>query len=428
MKGWRIWIAIAGIAWLLNGCGGGSEPLETAKVQGGEVLVDLPANALRQVLIKKGTPGVDENSTLFGYRAYRIEYETVDEDGLPVKASGLMVVPTEEGTTPADARKLAFMKSKGLSLVSDSHGTIFADKEAPTAVAEATMEPVGSPVILTSMAGFVTLQADYIGYGSSANHYHPYLLKNSSAAATEDFIEAARNFAKKNGFPLNGQLYVTGYSEGGYVAMAALQKLEADGERVVYAAPMAGPYMLDQMAKGVLSSDTLPIPSFMADTAYAYALSYHQPVTSLVKELYASKLPTLFDGRYSRPEIDKQLTHVTRDLFTDEAITQVLDENRSFWFYGALLRNSTAYWAPQTTVRLVHCMGDDVVPYQISSATADVMSNTFHARDVSVVPVEVAITGDPGTALRYGHVECAPYAYGVVAQMFSQVRRATVGY
>jgi hypothetical protein len=428
MRRWRIWIAALGAAWLLSGCGGGGEPLETATAQGGKVLVDFPADALRQSLMAKQTPGVDQNSTLFWYRAYRIDYETVDEEGLPVKASGLMVVPTDAGTRDEDAAKLSFMKSRGFSLVSDSHGTIFADKEAPTAVAEATMQPSGSPVILTAMSGFVTLQADYIGFGSSAGHYHPYLLKHSSAAATVDFIRAARDFAQKNGIPLNGQLYVTGYSEGGYVAMAALQELEDEGEPVVYAAPMAGPYMLDQMGKGVLASDILPVPSFMADTAYAYALTYHRPVGELVKEPYASKLPGLFDGRYARPEIDGQLTQVTRDLFTDEAITQVLDGNSSYWFYGALQLNSTAYWAPRTSVRLVHCLGDDVVPYRISSATADVMSNTFHAGDVSVVPVEVAITGDPGTSLRYGHAECAPYAYGVVAKMFSQVRRATVGY
>jgi alpha-beta hydrolase superfamily lysophospholipase len=409
----------------MSGCGGDEN--EKLEVQP-NVVVDFPANLLRQKLIEKGTPGVDANTTVFGYRAYRIDYETVDEEGLPVKASGLMVVPTDYGVRDEDAKKLALMEKKGLSIVSDSHGTIFANREAPTELAKETMEPAGAPVVLTSLAGFVTLQADYIGFGSSAGHYHPYLLKHSSAAATVDFIKAARDFAQKKGIPLNGQLYVTGYSEGGYVAMAALQALEEAGEPVADAAPMAGPYMLDQMGKGVLALDTLPVPSFMADVAYAYALSYHQPITSLVKESYASKLPTLFDGNYTRPQIDAQLTHVTRELFTDEAITEVLDENRSYWFYGALLQNSTAYWGPKTPVQLVHCQGDDVVPYAISKATQNLMTNRLGAPSVTLVPVEATLTGDPHTSWRLGHAKCAPYAYGIAARIFSQVRRNTIGY
>ncbi len=419
--------AAAALAFVATGCGGNTDPIPDGTV-GGKKVVDFPADLLRKELMARHTPGVDANSTLFGYRAYRIEYETVDEEGLPVRASGLMVVPTDYGTTAADAQKIAFMRQKGFSLVSDSHGTIFADREAPTVEANQTLAPSGAPVVLTAMGGFVTLQADYIGFGASRGKVHPYLLRRSSAAATVDFIRAAREFAAKNHIPLNGQLYLTGYSEGGYVAMAALQELETEGEPVVAAAPMAGPYMLDQMGRGVLASDTIGVPSFMADVAYAYAHSYGHPISELVKEPYASKLPALFDGSRDRSSIDAALTHVTSELFTDTVITQVLDANSSYWFYGTLQANSTAYWGPHTPVKLVQCMGDDVVPFQISQATASVMHDRFGAADVSVVPVEAALTGDPATTLRYGHAECAPYAYGVIAHIFSQIRRATVGY
>ena len=427
MRQWKLWLVIALVA-VLNGCGGGVDAPDNEKVLNGEVVVDFPADLLRKKLIEAQTPGIDENTTVFGYKAYKIEYETVDESGTPVTASGLMVVPTDNGARLADAKALAYMRSKGLSMVSDSHGTIFAHKEAPTAVAEATLAPDGAPVVLTSLAGFVTLQADYIGFGASADHYHPYLLKHSSAAATVDFIKAARKFATENGIPLNGQLYLTGYSEGGYVALSALQELENEGEPVVMAAPMAGPYMLDQMAKGVLAREELPIPSFMADVAYAYALSYAQPVTSLVQEPYASKLSKLFDGSLTRPQIDEQLPHNTYELFTEEAVDRVLNDDRDYWFYGALFLNSTAYWGPQTTLRLMHCRSDDVVPYTMSEGTADLMMDKLGARDVAVVPVEDVLTGENNSSLQLGHVGCAAPAYGIVARMFSKVRYQTVGY
>lgn len=426
MRRWGLWLVTLLALTVLSGCGGGSAP-DNESVKGGEVVVDFPANLLRQKLIAAGTPGIDENTTVFGYKAYRIEYETVDGHGMPLTASGLMVVPSDYGTVARDAKALAGMKQVGLSVVSDSHGTIFADREAPTAVAEATLAPEGSPIVLTALSGFVTLQADYIGFGASKDHYHPYLLAHPSATATVDFIKAARAFAAKNGIHLNSQLYLTGYSEGGYVAMAALHALEAEDENVTYAAPMAGPYMLDQMALGVLSRDLLPIPSFMADVAYAYALHYDRNVSELVNEPYASELPTLFDGRYARPEIDAKLPHTVEELFTDEAITRVLDQDKKYWFYGALLRNSTAYWGPRTSTRLVQCLGDDVIPFSMSQGTETAMKK-FGARDVGVIPVEVAITGDPNTSLRYGHVQCAAPAYGVVAKLFARVRRATIGY
>ena len=423
---WKLWVASLFAFIVLSGCGGGGSP-DNETVKGGEVVVDFPADLLRQKLIAAGTKGIDENTTVFGYKAYRIDYETVDGHGMPVTASGLMVVPTDYGTREQDAKALASMKQVGLSVVSDSHGTIFADREAPTAVAEATLAPDGSPIVLTSLSGFVTLQADYIGFGASKDRYHPYLLEHPSADTTVDFIKAAREFAEKNGIPLNSQLYLTGYSEGGYVALATLHALEAQEESVTYAAPMAGPYMMDQMALGVLSRDTLPIPSFMADVAFAYALHYDRNVSELINEPYASELPTLFDGRYARPEIDAKLPHTVEGLFTQEAITGVLNQDPTYWFYGALLENSTAYWGPQTPVRLVQCLGDDVVPFAMSQGSAQAMAK-FGARDVGVIPVEIAITGDPQTSLRYGHVECAAPAYGVVAKIFAKVRRETIGY
>jgi len=427
MKAWNLAL-LAAIAFWWSGCGSSLDAPDNEKTANSQLVVDMPANMILKSLMDRNTTGIDENTTVFGYKAYKIEYETVDEQGMPVTASGLMVVPTDNGVKEADAQKLAYMQSKGLSLVSDSHGTIFADIEAPTVAAEATLEPQGAPVIFTSLAGFVTLQADYIGFGSSADHYHPYLLKKSSAAATVDFIKAAKKFAKEKGIPLNGQLFVTGYSEGGYVALAALQFLEEEGEPVALAAPMAGPYMLDQMAMAVLASEELPIPSFMANVAYAYALSYEHPVSELINEPYASTLPELLDGSLTREEIDARLPHVTSELFTSEVITNVVEVNRSYWFNQALFGNSTAYWGPQTTVKLVHCLGDDVVPYAMSEGTANVMKQRLGARDVEAIPVEIAVTKDPTTPVRWGHVECAPYAYGVTAKIFSDVRALTIGY
>lgn len=402
------------------GCGDLDQP-SNERVIGGEVVVDLDGASIRGSLIASGAPGVDESTTVYGYKAYKIPYTTTDEEGNSVAVSGLMVVPTG---VPG------VMNAAGFSLVSDSHGTIFADREAPTVIASGTNSPDGSSVILTSLFAFVTLQADYIGFGDSNDHYHPFILKRSLANTTVDFIVAAKEFAANNAINLNGQLFLTGYSEGGYAAMAALQKIEQEEQlQVTMAAPMAGPYAVDAMAMGVLSQPTIPVPSFMANLAYAYTHAYDHDIASVVNEPYASKLEDLFDGSKTRSEIDPELTTVTTgpDGLFNPAFVNDFFSNPESCCRAALQENDVHNWVPQTPVRLMHCLGDEMIPYAISELTEGTMLK-MGATNVALVPVEVAVTQDPATALRYGHVACGQVAYGVAGTMFAETRKATIGY
>jgi hypothetical protein len=407
---------------LLAGCGGGLDKPNNEVVAGGELVVSFSGNTIKNNLIAAHTPGVDANTTVYGYKAYKIPYTTKDEAGNTVSVSGLMVVPVGLPSVVYD--------TLGLSLVSDDHGTIFANKEAPSVIASTNNIPSGSSILLTSLGGFVTLQPDYIGFGDSLGHYHPFILKKSLADATIDFIHAAKTFAQNNHINLNGQLFLTGYSEGGYAAMATLEKIESTGTlHVAMAAPMAGPYTVEGLATTVLSTPTLSVPSFMANVGYAYAKAYNKNIVTVINQPYASKLGTLFNGTLTRTEIDPQLTSTTtgaNGLFDSVFVNSVLT-NPTNWFRQATRANDVYNWAPTTTIKLVHCIGDDVIPYSVSTTTNNVM-NANGATNVSVVPVEVAVTGNPTTALRYGHAACGPVAYGVTTKLFAQVRAATIGY
>ena len=403
------------------GCGELDAP-SNENVIGGEIVVDLDGETIKQLLISEQTPNIDENSTVYGYKAYKIPYTTTDEEGNSVEVSGLMVVPT--------GLPDVVYSTLGLSMVSDSHGTIFANSEAPTVIANSTNAPDGASILLTSLGGFVTLEADYIGFGDSLSHYHPFVLKKSLANATIDFIEAGKRFALANGIHLNSQLFVTGYSEGGYSAMATLQKIEQDAQmQVTLAIPMAGPYDLNTTAFGVFSQPTLQIPSFMANVGYAYATAYEQDVASVINEPFASQLEELLGGDFNRTQIDASLTTTTTGedgLFTTSFVhTFLTDETQ--WFRQAVLENSVHNWVPKTSVKLLHCMGDEVIPYAISQHTQTTMQ-MLGAEDVSLIPVEVALTQDVNTTLRYQHTQCATFAYALSTQMFAQIREDTVGY
>ena len=398
------------------GCDGLDKP-DNPQVEGGEIVVAFDQALMKKTLVDIGV--VTEDDTVFGYTAYKIPYTTVDEEGVEVAVSGLMVVPTGLPAVVTD--------QIGLSLVSDDHGTIFANREAPAVLGETSGAPDGSAVILTALAGFVTLQPDYIGFGDSNDHYHPFIMKKSLANATVDFIVAARKFATDNSIKLNGQLFLTGYSEGGYAALATLQKIEADGEmQVAMAAPMAGPYALEALAMGALNSPELGIPSFMANVGYAYAKAYDKDLATVINEPYASKLETLFNGDLARPEIDPQLTTVTTgaDGLFNPVFVNDFFTNPDNWFKKAVQENDIHAWAPQSAVRFVHCKGDSVIPYAIAELTVGTMQ-TMQAQNVAIVPVEATL--GLGDAL-VDHADCGAMAYKVAAGMFANARHSVFGY
>ncbi|MEA3491356.1 MAG: hypothetical protein U9R27_05595, partial [Campylobacterota bacterium] len=157
---------------LFVGCGGLDEP-QNEQVIGGEIVVDMGGDSVKKSLLDANMPGVTQDTAVYGYRAYKIPYYTTNEQGQSVLVSGLMVVPTG---MPEQVYEI------GLSLVSDDHGTIMANYEAPTPMALSSASPEGSAIILTSLAGFVTLQPDYIGFGDSLAEYHPFVMKKSLAS------------------------------------------------------------------------------------------------------------------------------------------------------------------------------------------------------------------------------------------------------
>jgi len=403
---------------LMIGCSSLDKP-DSTKMEGGELVVSLDGKFIKKSLLDKKVSGITQDTVVYGQKAYKIPYTTTDEEGNEVQVSGYMVVPTGLPDALIDA--------KGFSVVSDDHGTIFHNNETLSVIASLTNTPSGSSIILSSLAGFVTLQPDYIGFGDSVDHYHPFVLKKSLANATVDFIKAAREFAKNNDIHLNDQLFITGYSEGGYAALATLQKIEQEhiDMPITLATPMAGPYDLNLTAFGVLSQEKLSEPSFMADVAYAYANAYSHPYDDIINEPYASKLSSLFDGTKYMEEIDKELTYKTTGddgLFASVFVYDFAN-NADNWFRKALVENSLQRWNPQTSIRLLHCKGDDIIPYEMSVWTKANL-DAYGAKDTQIISIEDAL----GLPYEVGHSQCGILAYSLSSHIFANIRKSTIGY
>src|SRR6202034_2663473 len=95
----------------------------------------------------------------------------------------------------------------------------------------------------------------------------------------------------------SGVLFISGYSEGGFVAMATQRAMETTGAKVTAAAPMSGPYALEALFDAIVTGNvnvgsTLFSP--LVTTSYQHAYGNIYSVTSdFYSATYASGIDTL---------------------------------------------------------------------------------------------------------------------------------------
>ncbi len=375
--------------------------------------------------------GTTPQQALLGIKSYKIDYKTHDARGNEIIASGLITIPD---ISPAfmQAYKAQTGSDFSLSIVSDQHGTIFENSEAPSVEASATHRPNALATAFSAVAGFMLVQPDYIGFGESNDTAHPYIVEQPSANATVDMIEAAIAFANKAALPINGQIFLSGYSEGGYVTMAAAKEIQANHPELhlMAVAPMAGPYDVEKMALGALQAPVMAFPPFLADVVYSYGVTYDDiNLSTVVNAPYEAMLATLFDGRHSGEQIYISLPNAVtgggitaqapEKLFKPEFIDDFIADTENP-LRVHFRQNSVIDWKPQMPMRLYHCTNDLVVPYQLSALAY--ASFTQQGSDtVTLEPID-SVESNASNPLQV-HQNCAQVAYSQVIPWFDKVRK-----
>ncbi len=295
--------------------------------------------------------GVDARSARFGIRQFRLWYRTQSEDGAAITATGSVLVPL--GATRA-------------RLVIYNHGTIFPASEF-TAPSYAAGVGDDSLIRLIAARGFVVAAPDYIGYGATRDRPHSYLHNRSSARTAVDVARAAREFAQRQSITLEDGAFVTGYSQGGAVAMATAQLLQQEATpsltvRMLVAG--AGPYHVSRFAREIVNSTAI-IPYL---NTYAWALvSYHRvyawpgPLEDYVQPPYAAAL---------QRDIGSAIPLVPSLLLTERFRQSLFDTPA---VQRAFADNDTHNWRPNMRVVLMHGDRDDFVPPYHSADALDAM-------------------------------------------------------
>ena len=266
---------------------------------------------------------------VYAVQAWRLTYLTVDGEGRQIVASGLVGIPQKPANAPSP-------------VLSYQHATIQKQADAPSSLTK-----LGDPPVVLASLGYIVAAADYVGYGVTAGVPHPYLMSAPSASAVIDLLTAAKHWRQAQQVPDNKQLFLTGYSEGGYVTVAAHRALQAGTSthraELVRVVAGAGPYdvgaTLDQLLE-ILRREYFPLGllldpgllRFLGDTDRRHAREL----------LMALLVGSDADAAISPKVMDNFLAD---DRTAIDTLSSVTD------------------WAPQVPLDLFHGRDDRTVPY-----------------------------------------------------------------
>ena len=201
---------------------------------------------------------------------YHFDYRTVGGAGESTTASAALMVPSGNNAMCQGTRPIALY----------AHGTN-TTKTFNMAVLQGNSEALLMASVFASQ-GYIVVAPNYAGYDTSTLGYHPYVNADQQSKDMIDSLTAAKSaFATANASD-NGKLYITGYSQGGFVAMATHKAMQAAGIVVTAAAPMSGPYALaafgDAIFEGqVNSSGPLNFNLLVTSYQHSYMNVYTAP-------------------------------------------------------------------------------------------------------------------------------------------------------
>jgi dienelactone hydrolase len=259
-------------------------PFRIASLDAAAFQAQLAASAFAPFLPLTGAPvcGVD-----FNY----MHYWTVGGTGEAEEVSGALMVPTGAAPQCSGPRPIVLY----------AHGT---QVLKAVNIADPTDPNNDEGVLIAAMfaaQGYIVVAPNYVGYDSSSAAYHPFLNEDAQSKDMIDALTAARSALGKvlaSTTTDNGKLFITGYSQGGYVAMATHKAMQAAHMTVTAAGTMSGPYALEATGDFTVTGhvglySTLFYPMLITSYERAYGNAYGSPGATTADFYEAAYAPTI---------------------------------------------------------------------------------------------------------------------------------------
>ena len=273
-------------------------------------------------------------------------YTGHDIDGSPLTLSGKVLLPA---------------KGKIKNMVIVSHWTIGANRECPS-------ESFQLEGILASK-GYAVVMADYIGYGVTANHIHPYMHMESTARSVVDMALAVKPYLNAiDRKPESDEVILVGYSQGGSTTLGVMNLLQDEYRnempiKMVYAG--GGPYDMAATFDVAILEDKTGIPC--AIPMIVQGVNEGDDLNLNLGDFFKPILMEHLDEwvnskKYSVGEINSLLNaKKVSDLITE--VGRDKNNPQTAQLYRALMFNSILFFTPRSPVYIFHSMDDNTVPF-----------------------------------------------------------------
>jgi len=348
-----IFLVVCSISFSARGDIISTQILDTRNVVNNQAYID---NELNQIVSDQFSIDPVE----YGFWLYKVTYETVDIHGNYHLATGSISYPRVD---------FPVIANQAFPIMSYQHGTVVEKLSVTSENGEWILS-----AILTG-SGYVYVEPDYLGLGGSEG-MHPYQLAEPYGSAVVDLLRATRQFAAENDqFQINDQLFLAGYSEGGYATMATHQIIERDYSEefsITVSFPMAGAYSMSGIMTDIMLSFTpYGQPFYFPFVLFSYMEYY--PVIGTPEEYILPEylfLVDMFDGYHSSGEINDAMPSIPITIMIPDSITS-FEENDDHLLKIALRENDVWDWLPQAPMYLFHGLGDEIIPPENSQLAYD---------------------------------------------------------
>ncbi len=314
-------------------------------------------------------------------RLYRVTYPSVvpERGNKPTVASGLLAIPEDSGTS--------------FPMVSYQHGTVYGKQEVPSF-------PQQSPETQLMIAqfagqGYVVIGADYFGMGTSTEP-EGYMVKASHQQATYDMLIASRAVLDHLKLTTT-KLFLAGWSQGGFVTMAMLEKLEQSGVKVDAAATASAPVDAFVALNGFLSfprkNDASWVNSLFILTAFSFENYYGVP--GLARSLIADAYYDVSRKAYTREPFNP--ADVATDLHKLIRADYFDPQFFAASAYGRLVAQTQAYrWIVKSPVRNYYGETDEAISVGLGQL-AMTYQRAIGSGNMAVEAVSTGSTSHRGT-------------------------------
>ncbi|SFL42386.1 alpha/beta hydrolase family protein [Rugamonas rubra] len=222
---------------------------------------------------------------------YTVKYHTVGSAGEDTEASTAIMVPSGGTAGQCGGARPVLLYAHGTSVLKANDMSKLSATE-PRLVAA-----------MFAAQGYIVVAPNYAGYAGSTLGYHAYLDALQQSSDMVDGLRAARLSFAAVGAKDGGRLLLTGYSQGGYVALAtqrAMQSGYAGEFNVTAAAGLSGPYALslfgDSIFGGAPSSGAAAFLPMLINAGQRANAGLYSSSAEVYEAKYASGIDSLFPG------------------------------------------------------------------------------------------------------------------------------------